>query len=404
MKRTTRRSGRLLVAAVLLCGVGLVAGAAASGQPAERPPAGPPSPDLQSPRARAVEYLEELRRASGAPGLSAAVVARGRLLFAEGFGFADLEHRAPATSATVYNIGSVAKAITAVAVLQLVEEGKVGLEDAVQRYVPAFPEKGWPVTVRHLMTHTSGIRHYRASDFPDESPHEMNWRPYGSVEEAIAIFAGDPLLFAPGTHYHYTSYGVNLLQGVVEAASGMGFEDYLRRRVWEPAGMLRTSFDVPARLVPHRARGYLLDGTEVHNHPWEDVSYKWAGGGMISTAEDLARLGAALLDGRLMAPATVRRMFAPQLGEDVLVFQGDEPAAPLRWRQALIWRIRTDLAGRDFVHHCGSVKGFNACLVLYVDEGLVVATADNADALGFGPALTLADLFRKPAAAPGGAP
>jgi hypothetical protein len=103
-----------------------------------------------------------------------------------------------------------------------------------------------------------------------------------------------------------------------------------------------------------------------------------------------------------MSPAAFEEMTRPRL-EGVLQYQGDEPAVPLRWEQALLWRIRRDGAGREFLHHCGSVKGFNACLVIYVEEGLIVAMADNADALGFAPALDIADIFRKtdePKAAP----
>lgn len=348
---------------------------------------------VQSARARGASYLDELWHASGTSALSAAVVRDGELLFSEAVGYADLEHLVPATPATVYNIGSVSKAITAVAVMQLVEAGEIGLDDPIQKYVPSFPVKRWPVTVRQILTHTSGIRHYE-DDFPDESNFDMNWKPYGSLAEAITIFADDPLLFEPGTFYRYTSYGTNLLQGVVETASGSGFEEYLRHHVWRPAGMLRTALDVAERIVPNRARGYLVERSDIRHHPWEDVSYKWASGGMISTAEDLARLGAALLDGRLLAPETVELMLTPQLGDDILYFRGDDPAEPLRWQQAVIWRIRQDEAGRDYVHHCGSVKGFNACLILYVDEGLVAATADNADSLGLRPARALADLFR----------
>jgi CubicO group peptidase (beta-lactamase class C family) len=158
--------------------------------------------------------------------------------------------------------------------------------------------------------------------------------------------------------------------------------------------MLHSGLDIPARIVRHRARGYLVDGGETSNHPWEDVSYKLAGGGMISTAEDLVRLGLALTGGRLMRPETVVEMFAPQIADDILDARSDPPT-PLRWRQAFGWRIRRDDAERNFVHHCGSVKGFNACLVVYVEEDLIVATADNADVLGFAPALALADLFRE---------
>lgn len=350
----------------------------------------------QTPGVQARAFLRELWQATGAPGISAAVAVDGRIRFSEGIGYADLEHAVPATRSTVYNIGSVSKAISAVAVMQLVEADKVGLDDPIQRYVPSFPAKAATITVRHLLTHTSGIRHYRDTDFPDASPFNMNWRPYGSVADAMGIFKDDPLVVPPGSAYFYTSYGTNLLQGIVETASGLDFDDYLQRHLFAPAGMTQSGLDHVRRIVPHRARGYLLDGGETSNHPWEDVSYKWAGGGMISTPEDLVRLGLSLLSGRLMKPETVAEMFRSQLGEDILDARRDPPE-PLRWEQGLGWRVRKDKAGRDFVNQCGDVKGFNACLIIYVDEGLVAATADNADVLGFRPALVLADLFRRAA-------
>ena len=351
-----------------------------------------------SAQALASTYLDKLWHASGTPGFSVAVFRDGELLFSKGVGYADLENLVPATPTTVYNVGSVSKAITAVAVMQLVANGSVALDDPIQKYVPTFPEKRWPVTVRQLLTHTSGIRHYRESSVPEACGFDTQWEPCASLAEAITLFADDPLLFEPGTYYRYSSYGVNLLQGVVETASGMGFEAYLRQRVWQPAGMLRTSFDRPERIVPGRASGYVVEGAEIQNHPWESVGYKWASGGMLSTAEDLGRLGVALLQGRVLDPATVKLMFTPQLGDGILYYQGEDPPEPLRWQQAFIWRIRQDQAGRSYVHHCGTVKGFNACLILYVNEKLVVATADNAASLGLWPGLALADIFRRTAA------
>ncbi len=354
---------------------------------------GAPTLADQAPAANAAEYLKELQRTNGAPGVSVAVALGGRIVFSLGSGYADLDNLVPATPVTVYNIGSVSKVMAAVAVMQLVEQGAVRLEDPIRKYVPAFPDKGRPITVWHIMTHTSGIRHYRSHDFPQGVEWD-NVGTFASLAEAITLFKDDSLLFQPGAYYSYSSYAVNLLQGVVETASGMGFEAYMSQRVWGPAGMLTTQFDLPERIVPGRARGYKFESGQILNYyPNENLTYKFAGGGMISTAEDLVRFGVALIRGRLLRPETLKWMFTPQL-EDVLQFQGSEPPDSLRWRQALMWRIRKDEQGRDFVHHCGSVKGFNACLVIYLEEDLVVATADNADVLGFGPALVLAEFFR----------
>ena len=332
---------------------------------------------VEAQAAKAAAYLEEIRSETGTPGISAAVYHRGQLVFSEGVGYADLDQLTPTSSSTVYNIGSVSKAITAVAVLQQVERGRVELDDPIQKYVPSYPEKRWPVTIRHLLTHTSGIRHYRDSDFPDDPEFHQNCRSYSSLEQAIGIFKEDPLLFEPGQHYSYTSYGTNLLQGVVETASGLGFEDYLRKRIWVPAGMLRTALDIPDRIVRHRARGYLVENGSVRNHPWEDLTYKFAGGGMIGTAEDLVRFALALNAGQLLEKETLELMWRPHV-DPVLIFNGDdEPILEDRWRLGLTWRLREDAQGRGYVYAAGTVKGFNAVLVNYRDDELVVALVGN---------------------------
>ncbi|HEX6904142.1 MAG TPA: serine hydrolase domain-containing protein [Thermoanaerobaculia bacterium] len=341
-----------------------------------------------SPEAQAMNYLQEIWRSTGAPGISVAVVRQGRLVFSQGVGFADLDNMVPANGSTVYNIGSISKAVATVAVMQLVEQGKVGLDDPIQKYVPTFPDKGSPVTVRHIMTHTSGIRHYRGTDFGGDNE---NMRPVASLEEGIKVFKDDPLLFKPGEYYSYSSYAVNLLQGVVEKASGQGFEDYMRQHVWSPAGMFSTSFDVPDRIVPHRARGYSNGDGKLSNYGYGDITYKFAGGGMISTVEDLVRLGAALNQGRLLKPETRALMYTPM--PPVLQYRGDQAPQKLEFELGLIWRISKDETGRTFIHHCGTVKGFNGCLINYPEQDLVVAILANA--LPSTPARREAEAFAK---------
>ena len=149
----------------------------------------------------------------GIPGLSAAVVTERRLRWSSAYGMADLENFVPATTETVYRLASVTKPITATAVLQLVEAGKVDLDAPIQRYVPAFPEKQWPVTVRHLLSHQAGIRNWTDEEF-------HNTRHFASIAESLAVFKDDPLLFEPGTRTQYTSLGYNLMGAVVEGVSG----------------------------------------------------------------------------------------------------------------------------------------------------------------------------------------
>ncbi len=378
---------RLPLALVLLCSALATAGLAQA-----------PAAAIPPPQARAADRLEATWRANGAPGISVAVAVKGRIVFSAGRGLADLDNSVPATGVTVYDIGSVSKVLTATAVMQLVEQGKVRLEDPIQKYVPSFPDKGSPITIWNLMTHTSGIRHYRPNDFPGEA-HSENMRPYASIEDAIGVFKNDALLFPPGHYYSYSSYAVNLLQGVVEKASGMPFEDYLRKFVWDPAGMRATQFDVPSRIVPHRARSYVIEGGRARNVAYGDLTYKFASGGMMSTVEDLVLFATALNEGELLKPETLARMYAPQI-DPLMEFRDGKPSDSKATGQGLMWRIEKDDAGRRIVRHCGAVQQFHTCLVNFPDDNVVVALEANSyEAPGWKENLEFADLFLPASAA-----
>jgi len=175
----------------------------------------------------------------------------------------------------------------------------------------------------------------------------------------------------------YSSHAFNLLQGVVEQVSGVKFENYMRTYVWEPAGMLRSSFDIPSRVVRQRGRGYVRasDGTIV-NSRYEDVSYKYAGGGMLSTVEDLVRMGNAINNGTLLGPEVVSEMHRSHI-DPVLQFQVDEQARELSFKQALGWDLLTDKQGRTYISKTGAVRGTRSVVINYPDDGLVVALQAN---------------------------
>ncbi len=320
-------------------------------------------------------YLERVRDETGAPGISVAVAKNGQIVFSGGVGYAELDNRTPADGATVHNVGSVSKVLAAVAVMHLVEQGKVSLDDRIQQYVPLFPEKRGPITLRQILTHTSGVRHYRDGEF---GPHRLrSMQHFDDFTEAIKHFTEDPLLFEPGEYWFYSSHAFNLLQGVVETASGMGFEAYMRTYVWRPAGMLNSSFDAPDRIVYKRGRGYARNssGTLV-NSRYEDVSYKYAGGGMLSTVEDLVRFGMAINDGRLLEPETVAQMHSVHIAPVIQFVAGGEPRER-EAKQALGWDVQTDIEGRSYISKTGTVRGTRSVVVNYPDRGLVVALQAN---------------------------
>lgn len=328
----------------------------------------------------ALELLERWRAETGVPGISAAVSMQGQIVFSGGTGLADIQAGLAQTGTTVHNIGSISKVLAAVAVMQLVEQGKVRLDAEIQEYAPWFPRKAQPVTVRHLLTHTSGIRHYRAGEFGPADV--MSFRKYDSFEESTRFWRDEALLFVPGTHFLYSSYGSNLMHAIVESASGKPFEEYMQERVWGPARMVNTRFDIPARIVARRGRGYVRNGKTgvLENAPDEDVSYKYAGGGMLSTDEDLCRFGHALNVGLLLRRETLAEMYKLQLPPDIPHFDPAERAAPSAGKtQGLVFRVGPDSQGRVHAGHSGTVKGTRSQFFNYFRDGVVVALHFNAD-------------------------
>ncbi len=250
------------------------------------------------------QIVFDVMRKQQIPAATVAVARNGRVIYSKAFGTADIENNVPATSETLIRTSSLAKPISATAAMTLVEAGKLDLDAPVQKYCPAFPQKPWAVTTRELLTHTSGIRHYK--------PHEEeSTRHFRNTAEALQLFANDPLLFKPGTKYSYSTYGYTLLTCVIEGASGEHFFDYLREHVLVPAGMTHTFVDDVYEIMPHRARGYHVVSGHIHNSALSDSSYKIAGGGLLSTAEDLVRFAVALTNGRIVNRQTLVTMLAP---------------------------------------------------------------------------------------------
>ena len=321
----------------------------------------------------------DTRALLGAPGASIAVIRAGRLIWSEGFGYADLEQRVPVTPLTRFRIGSVSKPLTSIALGVLVEEGKLDLDAPVQRYLPEFPVKQWPITTRQLAGHLAGIRHYRGDEFASA-------RHYDTVLDGLVIFADDSLLFEPETQYSYSTYGWNLISAIIERAGGESFLSYMASRVFGPAGMTRTVPEFNDSLIPFRAHFYVHadSAAPARNAPYVDNSYKWAGGGFLSTPEDLARFGRKLLEGKLLRPATRDLLWASQHTRDGKATD-----------YGMGWRSGRDAEGRSWVGHTGGAMGGTANLVIYPDQQLVIALLVNSDRTFISAAPRLAALFMR---------
>ena len=324
-------------------------------------------------RDQVIDYMEQLRVDHDLPGISVAVAVDGKIVFSEGVGYAELDNRTPATGRTVHNIGSVSKVFAVVGLMQLVEAGLIDLDATLQQYMSYYPEQPSPITIRHILTHTSGIRHYRSGEF---GPYGLlRFRHYDSFEEATRLWRDDPLVYDPGTAWMYSSHAHNLQHGIVESVTDEKYEEYLKYNVFEPAGMMATQFDVPARVVNNRGKGYVRDENgQFINAPNEDPSYKYAGGGILSNVEDMVRLALAINDGRLLDRQTVTEMHTPQIDPSIREYGTN---TTLGHEQALAWFIRTDQAGRRYPSHTGTVKGTRSFLANFADQGVVVALQVN---------------------------
>jgi CubicO group peptidase (beta-lactamase class C family) len=310
------------------------------------------------------------------PAVSVAVMEKGRIVYARAFGTADLENAVAATPETRFRTASVAKTMTATAVLQLSEKGIIDLDAPIQQYCAAFPRKPWPVTARELLGHLAGVRHYAR---PGESSGTQH---FFTVTDSLKIFADDPLLFEPGTKYSYTTFGFSVLGCAIEGAAKMSYGEYMHTRIFEPAGMTHTTLDDVYLVIPSRVRGYYLldqksfDGLPpaakamaaaggVYNAPLHDTSMKMPGGGLLSTPSDLMMFATALLDGKLLKPETLKLMWTSQATAD---------GKPTEYGMG--WGIGSN-PDRLIVSHGGNQVGASSTFVVDVTNHLALAMMAN---------------------------
>jgi serine beta-lactamase-like protein LACTB, mitochondrial len=303
------------------------------------------------------------------PGVSVAVGVDGDIVWAEGFGWANLEKRIPVAPDTRFRIGTASTVLTSAAVGLLMEKGRLTLDDETQTQVPAFPRKQWPVTLRQLMGHVAGVR----NDGGDEGPL-LSARCERPVE-ALPHFGERSLLFEPGTEYRYSSYGWILVSAAVEAAADEPFLRFMRTQIFEPLGMDDTRADPTTASTSDRATPYFPRFAAEPRYgpePMREIDYSCYAGASVflSTPSDLVRFGSAIHSGQLLLPATVQLLHAPQR-----LASGEETGYGLGWDFETV-----ALAGEQarMVGHDGeSLGGMVASLMTFPEHGLVVAVTSN---------------------------
>ncbi len=323
----------------------------------------------ESDRAVMTQRLDSIARASvdenGLAGLSVALVqGRDTLLFAD-YGFADLEHMVPMPRDAVYEIFSITKQFTAAAVLQLVDEGRLDLDDDARLFLPMFPSE-WPtISVRQLLNNTSGM--------PEVSklPEYINIRTQRLPRDTLLdIIFSEPQHFNPGEAASYTSSGFILAGHLIEKVSGLSYEDYVQQQIFEPLGMVSSRYCSDLELIPNRAREYRAVDKVLRNAIYTDHTWPWAAGSLCSTTGDLVRWLQALHGGMVLSSESYQQMMNPSL-----LANGGDP------RYGLGTNIAEDGNGHAYLGHNGDGPGFGSVARFYPATDLAVVILTNTGGL-----------------------
>lgn len=314
--------------------------------------------------------LRASSRYSADVGQQTVILLGGREVFRDAWGTADLESGTPVTDTTLFFVASVTKAVTGAALLRLRDAGGIDLDTDIRRYLPRFPAPtAGTVTPRLLAAHLAGIRHYR----PGERDPAFYARHFDDVGEAIRLFESDPYASAPGTAYHYSSYGYDLLAAVLQRAAGEPFRRFVGREVFEPLGLAHTRFDDARIPIRGRAEGYtywfpwfsFTQHDTLFRAPRWDYSYNAGGGDLLSTAADLARLGRAVIEPGFLSARS----------RELLRHRTRAGTVESKW--SVGWTVDRDEGGRLHLRSEGSDPGFQASIDVYPDQDLVVAFTAN---------------------------
>jgi CubicO group peptidase (beta-lactamase class C family) len=318
--------------------------------------------------AAVTEYVKAEMERQHVPGLSLLVAKNGKIVRAEGFGLSNVELQVPAKPETIYQSGSVGKQFTATAVMMLVEEGKIGLDDPLTKYFPDAPPTWKGVTVRELLSHTAGFGDY---------PKDFNFRKDWTEDELVKLVEGIPLAYEPGTKWAYSNLGYLTLGILIHHVTGEFYGDFLQRRIFHPLDMSSTRIISEADIIPNRAAGYRLVKGQLKNQEWvAPMINTTADGSLYFSVLDLAKWDAALYTDKLLKRSSFDLMWTP-----VKLKSGqDNGGRPNSGHYGFGWFI-DDRSGHRCIHHDGSWQGFETAIDRYVDDQLtVVALTNLADA------------------------
>lgn len=302
--------------------------------------------------------VQDVMRWKKTPGVALAVIRDGKVIRTQGYGFANLELQVPVRPETIFQSGSLGKQFTATAAMILVEEGEISLDDKITKYFPDAPATWNGITIRRLLTHTSGIKNYTDND--------LNYRADYTEEDLLKKAESLPLDFAPGDKWNYSNTGYLLLGILIHRVTGQFYGDFLQDRIFKPLGMTTTRIISESDIVPNRAAGYRLVKHEIKNQEYVSASLNTtADGSLYITVLDFAKWDAALYTEKLLKKASLQQMWTP-----VKLNNGTAYPYGFGW-------FLNDIRGHRIIEHTGSWQGFTGAIARYVNDRLTVVALTN---------------------------
>jgi len=312
-------------------------------------------------RAQVDAIIEQMLQEGHYPGIGLAIEYKGAV-YEKGYGLADVEHQVPVTPDTVFPIGSVSKSFTALAIMQLVDQGKVSLDAPLGQYLTEYSGPARDVPIRRLLNHTNGL-----PDYADMPEFESNPEADITVQQFMAAVEKKPLEFKPGDLFSYTNTDIFLLGLVVEHVSGIPLASYLKQHIWEPFGMSHTYLAGYAEIVPNRARGYEWGGS-FENAEQTSVTQSYAPGGIMSITDDMLKYRRGVFEGNKTSPAIRKNLLTQDSLND-----------GTRLDYALGCLIVRDFNGHRKISHAGVIAGYAALYAYYPDDDLTIMVETNND-------------------------
>ena len=297
------------------------------------------------------------------PGISLLIAQKGKIVYEKAYGSANMELNVPVATGMIFDLGSITKQFTAAAILQLMEKGKLSLNDSLQKYIPDYPSKDYTITIENLLTHTSGIPDYMRMSYKGPFMERSDYTP----KEVIDLFKKEPLEFEPGTQFKYSNSGYFLLGYIIQVITGENYEKYIQENILDPLLLTHTFYNKPNAIIPDHVSGYIKETKDYEKSNFWSPTIAYSAGGLASNVEDVFKWHQSLYAYKILKKTTLEKAFTPYLLKD-----GTATGYGYGW-------YITTTNGIKSIGHGGAITGFLTNEAYYPNEDIYVVILCNCE-------------------------